>query len=81
MNPREHSSGGRQRDDALVAGGRGADGGVVGSELRRAYQRLKFRRVSGVAKVAIAPRLAVRLNWMLRASGLRAVGSHVRYPE
>jgi len=33
-------------------------------ELRRAYQRLKFRRVSGVAKLAIARRLAVRLYWM-----------------
>jgi len=36
-------------------------------DLRRAYQRLKFRRVSGVAKVAMARRLAVRLYWMLRA--------------
>ena len=36
-------------------------------ELHRAYQRLKLRRVSGVAKVAIARRLAVRLYWMLRA--------------
>ena len=36
-------------------------------ELRRAYQRLKFRRASGVAKVATARRLAVRLYWMLRA--------------
>jgi len=36
------------------------------AELRRVYQRLKFRRVSGVAKVAIARRLAVRLYWMLR---------------
>jgi hypothetical protein len=36
-------------------------------ELRRAYQRLKFRRSSGVAKVAMARRLAVRLYWMLRA--------------
>jgi len=35
-------------------------------ELRRVYQRLKIRRVSGVAKVAIARRLAVRLYWMLR---------------
>jgi transposase len=35
--------------------------------LRRAYQRLKRRRVSGVAKVAIARRLAVGLYWMLRA--------------
>ena len=41
---------------------------VVGdAELRRAYQRLKFHRVSGVAKVAIARRLAVRLYWILRA--------------
>ena len=36
-------------------------------ELHRTYQRLKFRRPSGVAKVAIARRLAVRLYWMLRA--------------
>ncbi len=36
-------------------------------ELRRAYLRLKLRRVSGVAKVAVARRLAVRLYWMLRA--------------
>jgi hypothetical protein len=36
------------------------------SELRRHYQRLKFRRGSGVAKVAIARKLAVRLYWRLR---------------
>jgi hypothetical protein len=36
-------------------------------ELRRHYQRLKFRRgISGVAKVAIARKLAVRLYWKLR---------------
>lgn len=35
-------------------------------DLRRAYQRLKFRRASGVAKVAITRRLAVRLYGMLR---------------
>jgi len=35
-------------------------------ELRRLYQRLKFRRGSQVAKVAVARRLAVRLYWMLR---------------
>ena len=36
-------------------------------ELRRDYVRLKFRRgVSGVAKVAIARKLAVRLYWKLR---------------
>jgi len=36
-------------------------------ELRRYYQQLKFRRGhSGVAKVAIARKLAVRLYWRLR---------------
>ena len=35
-------------------------------QLRRTYQRLKSRRNSGVAKVAVARRLAVRLYWMLR---------------
>lgn len=36
------------------------------AELRRLYQRLKFRRGSQIAKVAVARRLAVRLYWMLR---------------
>ena len=36
-------------------------------ELRRQYQRLKFRRGhSAVAKVALARKLAVRLYWKLR---------------
>ncbi len=35
-------------------------------ELRRAYQRLKFRRTASIAKVAIARKLAVRLYWILR---------------
>jgi hypothetical protein len=35
-------------------------------ELRRNYQRLKFRRGTAVAKVAIARKLAVRLYWQLR---------------
>ena len=36
-------------------------------ELRRAYQRLKFRRgVSGMTKVGMARKLAVRLYWKLR---------------
>ena len=34
--------------------------------LRQNYQRLKFRRGSAVAKVAIARKLAVRMYWMLR---------------
>lgn len=36
-------------------------------ELRRLYQRLKFRRGSQIAKVAVARRLAVRMYWMLRS--------------
>src|SRR5205085_11060621 len=36
-------------------------------ELRQDYQRLKLRRGSGVAKVAIARTLAVRMYWMLRS--------------
>jgi len=77
LNPREHSSGGRQHLGAISKQGNsmlrwllveGAHRAVVHDpELRRAYQRLKFRRVSGVAKVAMARRLAVRLYWMLRA--------------
>jgi transposase len=35
-------------------------------EWRRHYQRLKFRRGSGVAKVAMARKLAVRLYGKLR---------------
>ncbi len=77
LNPREHSSGGRQRLGAISKQGNSLlrwllveaaqTAARFDPELRRAYQRLKFRRVSGVAKVAIARRLAVRLYWMLRA--------------
>ena len=77
LNPREDSSGGRQRLGSISKQGNsmmrwllveGAHRAVVyDPELRRAYQRLKFRRVTGVAKVAMARRLAVRLYWMLRA--------------
>lgn len=77
LNPREHSSGGRQRLGAISKQGNemmrwllveaAQTAARYDAELRRAYQRLKFRRVSGVAKVAIARRLAVRLYWMLRA--------------
>jgi transposase len=76
LNPREHSSGGRQRLGAISKQGnsmlrwllvQAAQTAAWGDpELRRVYQRLKIRRVSGVAKVAIARRLAVRLYWMLR---------------
>jgi transposase len=77
LNPREHSSGGRQRLGAISKQGNSMMRWLLveaaqtaawrDPELRRAYQRLKFRRVSGVAKVAIARHLAVRLYWMLRA--------------
>jgi transposase len=77
LNPREHSSGGQQRLGAISKQGNSLlrwllveaaqTAARYDPELRRAYQRLKFRRVSGVAKVAIARRLAVRLYWMLRA--------------
>lgn len=77
LNPRENSSGGRQRLGAISKQGNSMlrwllveaaqTAARLDPELRRAYQRLKFRRVSGVAKVAMARRLAVRLYWMLRA--------------
>lgn len=45
--------------------------------LRRHYLRLKSRRGSAVAKVAIAQKLAVRLYWKLREAGQPgAVGSY-----
>ena len=76
LNPSEHSSGGRQRLGAISKQGNslmrwllveaGQTAARLDPELHRAYQRLKKRRVSGVAKVAIARRLAVRLYWMLR---------------
>jgi transposase len=77
LNPREHSSGGRQRLGAISKQGNSMMRWLLveaaqtaarrDPELHRAYQRLRFRRMSGVAKVAIARRLAVRLYWMLRA--------------
>jgi transposase len=76
LNPREHSSGGHQRLGAISKQGNSMlrwllveaaqTAARFDPELRRVYHRLKFRRVSGVAKVAIARRLAVRLYWMLR---------------
>ncbi len=76
LNPREHSSGGRQRLGAISKQGStlmrwllveaAQTAARFDPELRRIYQRLKSRRNSGVAKVAVARRLAVRLYWMLR---------------
>jgi transposase len=76
LNPREHSSGGRQRLGAISKQGNSLMRWLLveaaqtaaryDPQLRRIYQRLKMRRSSGVAKVAVARRLAVRLFWMLR---------------
>jgi len=75
--PSEHSSGGRQRLGHISKQGNSMmrhllteaaqTAAKFDPELRRDYQRLKFRRgISGVAKVAIARKLAVRLYWKLR---------------
>ena len=77
LNPREHSSGGKQRLGAISKQGNpmmrsllveaGHSAARLDVELRKDYQRLKLRRGSGVAKVAIARKLAVRMYWMLRS--------------
>jgi transposase len=76
LNPREHSSGGRQRLGAISKQGNtmvrwllieaAQTAARFDPGLRRTYQRLKSRRNSGVAKAAVARRPAVRLYWMLR---------------
>ena len=77
LNPREESSGGKQRLGSISKQGNSmmryllVEAAQVASqsdpELRRQYLRLKFRRGhSAVAKVAIARKLAVRLYWKLR---------------
>ena len=76
LNPSESSSGGRQRLGAISKQGNSMmryllveaaqTASIYDPELRRDYQRLKFRRGSGVARVAIARKLAVRLYWKLR---------------
>ena len=76
LNPRENSSGGRQRLGSISKQGNSMARFLLveaaqsaarhDEKLRRHYQRLKFRRGSVVAKVAIARKLAVRLYWKLR---------------
>ena len=76
LNPSEESTGGRQRLGAITKQGNpmmryllveaAQTASRLDPELRRDYQRLKFRRGSGVAEVAIARKLAVRLYWKLR---------------
>ena len=87
LNPSEHSSGGHQRLGhiskqgnqmlrwLLVEAGHGA--AQFDPELRRKYQRLKFRRGGAVASVALARHLAVLLYWKLRQAGSTpTAGSH-----
>jgi len=88
LNPREDSSGGKQRLGAISKQGNSlvrfllVEAAQTASrtdpELRRDYQRLKFHRGSAVAKVAIARKLAVRLYWKLRQAGAqpRSADSH-----
>ena len=76
LNPREHSSGGRQRLGHISKQGNqmlrwllvevSHNVAQFDPELRRKYQRLKFRRGGQVAQVALARHLAVRLYWTLR---------------
>ena len=76
LNPSEHSSGGKRRLGAISKQGNTMVRWLLieaahhtvrfDPELRQDYQRLKFRRGSAVAKVAIARKLAVRMYWMLR---------------
>ena len=89
LNPAEYSSGGRQHlggiskqgnpmlRSLLVEAGQSAARCVP--ELKRAYQRLKHRKHSGVGKVMVARKLAVRLFWMWKTqqpySAARTQGS------
>jgi transposase len=81
--PREHSSGGKQRLGAISKQGNGfarmllveAAQTVIRLDegFRKQYQHRCHNKPKGVAKVAAARRLAVRLYWMLR--------SRTPYPE
>ena len=81
--PREHSSGGRQRLGAISKQGNGflrmplveAAHSVIrlDEEFRKQYAHRCHSKPKGVAKVAAAIRLAVRLYWMLR--------THTPYPD
>jgi len=81
--PREHSSGGRQRLGAISKQGNRfvrmllveAVHNVVRRDegFRKQYQQRCHRMAKGVAKVAAARKLAVRLYWMLR--------TNTAYPE
>lgn len=79
LNPKESSSGGKQRLGAISKQGNSLVRWLLVEaaqtaarkdvELRRVYQRLVHRRGRAVAKVALARKLAVRLYWQLRQAG------------
>jgi transposase len=83
LNPSEESSGKTRRLGAISKQGspflryllvEGASSAAKGDkDLGRMYARLKARKHHGVAKVAVARKLAVRLYWMAR--------THKPYPE
>jgi transposase len=83
LNPRECSSADHQHLGPISKQGNklvrwllveaGQTAARIDPQLRRMYRRLKFGRCGGVAKVAIARKLAVRLYWMLREG--------VEYPQ
>ncbi len=83
LNPSEDSSGVRRRLGGISKQGNpflryllveGAASAAKGDQdLGRMYARLKARRHHGVAKIAVARKLAVRLYWMERTGK--------RYPE
>ena len=74
--PSEHSSGGRQQMGRISKQGNaflrfllveaGQSAARYDAELRRFYRRLAVRKHRGLAKVAVARKLAMRLYWMLR---------------
>jgi transposase len=82
LNPREFSSSGRQRLGAISKPGNtmmrwllveaAQTAARFDPELHGVYARLKHRRGLGIAKVAVARKLAVRLYWMLRAPVVKA---------
>jgi transposase len=88
LNPSEHSSGGHQLLGHISKQGNemmrwllveaAQSAAQFDPELRRQYQRLKYRRGGPVAKVALARRLAVRLYWTLRQA--RSATPPVRMP-
>ncbi len=76
--PKEDSSGARRRMGAISKQGNSfmrfllVQAGMAAArkdvELRRFYQRLANKKHHGVAKVAVARKLLVRLYWMLRTN-------------